>query len=163
MKNKRAQIAETITWIFATLVIVAVLAISLFASSLYIKDSKDIAFFKRTDALTSKSLFSYLLTKDTEGSTVYEQLKSQENFNDFNGNLGKTIFQGFYEKDYVDIWLGMPLFPASNQFFGKRPTGVRPAGEASTKSTFVSSISEKIYLNQDKTLELYLSGEGSIK
>jgi len=160
MKNRRAQIAETITWIFATLVIVAVLAISLFASSLYLKDSKDIAFFKRIDVLASKSLFSYLLTKDATGSTAYEQLKTQENLNDFNGNLGKTIFLESYDRDYEDIWLGFPTFPASNQFFGKRPTGVKPSD---LNSGFVASISEKIYLTPDKIVELYLAKEVSIK
>ena len=160
MRNRRAQIAETITWIVATPVIVAVLTISIFISSLSFKNSKKIDFLKEADVLASKSLFSYLLTKDTGGVIVYEQLKNEQNLNEFNGNLGKAIFLEFYDRDYEDIWLGFPTFPASNQFFGKRPTGVKPSD---FDSGFVSSISEKIYLNPDKILELYLSREGSIK
>lgn len=168
MKKKNAQIGETVTWIVATVIIVLILAVSIFVSSFSFKDAKEISLLKRTDVLASKSLFSYLLTKDAQGNTVYWQLKNQENLNEFNGNLGKSIFQEFYDNEYVDIWLGIivdrTLLPAmSNKFFGNRPTGVRATSEISTKGKFVSSISEEIYLNEGKSLELVLAKEGSIR
>lgn len=168
MKNKKAQTGEAITWLVATVIIVLILAISIFVSSLSFKNAKDIGFFKKTDTLASKSLFSYLLTKDTEGNNVHTQLKNQENLNEFNGNLGKEIFQKYYGSEYEDVWVGIildrDLLPAlPNDFFGRRPSGIRPSGEISTKGKYVSSISEKIYINENKILELILSKEASIR
>jgi hypothetical protein len=167
MKNKKAQTGETITWVVATVIIILILAISLLVSSFYFKAAKDIGFFKKTDTLASKSLFSYLLTKDTDGNNVHTQLKNQENLNEFNGNLGKKIFQEYYGSEYEDVWVGIildrELLPAlPNDFFGRRPSGVRPTGEISAKK-YVSSISEKIYINENKILELILSKEASIR
>ncbi|MEK6896967.1 MAG: hypothetical protein AABW93_00365 [Nanoarchaeota archaeon] len=177
MKNKKAQtgdsskcgqIGETITWVVATLIIVVILAVSLLVSSLILGDEKSLGFLKTTDVLASKSLFSYLLTKDREGNNVHTQLKNQENLNEFNGNLGKKIFQEYYGSEYEDVWVGIildrKLLPAlPNDFFGRRPSGVRPSGEISAKGKYVSSISEKIYINENKILELILSKEASIR
>ena len=166
--SKRGQIGETITWVVATLIIVVILAVSLLVSSLVFGDEKNLGFFKATDVLASKSLFSYLLTKDTDGNNVHTQLKNQENLNEFNGNLGKKIFQEYYGSEYEDVWVGIILdrkfLPAlPNDFFGRRPSGVRPSGEISAKGKYVSSISEKIYINENKILELILSKEASIR
>ena len=166
--SKRGQMGETITWVVATLIIVVILAVSLLVSSLILGDEKSLGFLKTTDVLASKSLFSYLLTKDTEGNNVYTQLKNQENLNEFNGNLGKKIFQEYYGSEYEDVWVGIildrKLLPAlPNDFFGRRPSGVRPSGEISAKGKYVSSISEKIYINENKILELILSKEASIR
>ena len=168
MKSKRAQVGETLTWIVATVIIVLILVVSIFVSNFYLKNSKEIGFLKRTDTLASKSLFSYLLTKDTDGNNVHTQLKNQENLNEFNGNLGKKIFQEYYGSEYEDVWVGIildrKLLPAlPNDFFGRRPSGVRPSGEISAKGKYVSSISEKIYINENKILELILSKEASIR
>ena len=166
--SKRGQMGETITWVVATLIIVVILAVSLLVSSLILGDEKSLGFLKTTDVLASKSLFSYLLTKDREGNNVHTQLKNQENLNEFNGNLGKKIFQEYYGSEYEDVWVGIildrKLLPAlPNDFFGRRPSGVRPSGEISAKGKYVSSISEKIYINENKILELILSKEASIR
>ena len=166
--SKRGQMGETITWVVATLIIVVILAVSLLVSSLVFGDEKSLGFLKTTDVLASKSLFSYLLTKDADENNVYAQLKNQENLNEFSGNLGKSIFQKYYGSEYEDVWVGIILdrkfLPAlPNDFFGRRPSGVRPSGEISTKGKYVPTLSEKIYLNEEKDLELRLSEEASIR
>ena len=168
MSSKKAQVGETMTWVVATIIIVIILIVSIFVSTAYLGGGKNVNFFKRTDVLASKSLFSYLLTKDSEGNQVYNQLKNEENLNEFNGNLGMEIFKEFYGEEYEDVWLGIILnrtfIPAkSNNYFGNKPTGVRAVGETSASSRFVSSISEKIKLNENKSLELVLAEEGSVR
>ena len=166
MFNRNAQIGETITWVVATLIIIVVLAFSIFISSFYFSKDKSVSFSGGSDLLASKSMFSYLLTS-SDGGMVYDQLKEEDNLNEFNGNLASKIFKVFYEDDYEDIWLGVVfnrvLFPAkSNDYFGRRPTGVR-GGDFNVGRRFVSSISEKIKLNENKSLELYLGEQSSIK
>ena len=103
MHNKKGQVGETVTWIVATAIIVLILAVSLFASEFAFGKSKKLDFYKTTDTLASKSFFSYLLTKNPEGKIVYEQIKEQEDLNEFNENLGKDIFQKFYGSEYAEI------------------------------------------------------------
>ena len=66
IKNKTAQAGDTITWLVATVVIIVVLSISVFASSFFFDKNKILNSknFKSKDTLASKSLFSYVLTKD---------------------------------------------------------------------------------------------------
>jgi len=163
IKNKRAQVGETVTWIVATVIIIVILAISLFVSSFYTRTSKDLDFSKTTDTLASKSFFSYLLTKDAEGNIVYEQLKNQENLNEFNGNLGKRIFLDFYAKGYGGLWVGIitnkPGYlgePDSlkNDYFGERPKNIK---QIESKTPFMNpGVSEKIKLKENKFIELVL-------
>ncbi len=164
--NKNAQIGETITWVVATLIIIVILAFSIFIASFYLGGDKSVSFSEESDLLASKSLFSYLLTTSGE-EKIYDQLKVEENLNEFNGNLALRIFKSLYEDDYEDVWLGFVfnrvLFPAkSNEFFGRRPTGVK-GGDVNFGRRFVPSVSERIKLNETKFLELYLGEESSIK
>jgi len=167
IKNHKAQVGKTMTWIVATIIIIVILLISFFMSTSYLGKDKKADFSKQSDILASKSFFAYLLTEDSERQIVYEQLRNEENLNDFNGNLAIKIFKGFYGDDYKDIWLGIifnrVLLPAkSNDYFGRRPKGVR-GGDVHFRGRFVSSISEEIELNENKSLELYLGEESSIK
>src|SRR3989344_3449581 len=115
VKNKKAQTGDTITWLVATVVIVVVLAVSIFAASAFFHNEKDLKsnYFKSVDTLASKSLFSYTVTKDASGKLVYQQLKEEENLNYFNGNLALKVFRGLFQKDYLNnpnnIWLGFVI------------------------------------------------------
>ena len=146
MFNKKlGQIGKTITWIVATVIIIMILIVSILVSTSYLGGSKKADFSKQTDILASKSFFAYLLTEEGS-STIYEQLKEDggENLNEFNGNLALKIFKEFYEEDYEDVWLGIIfnriLLPAkSNDYFGRRPTGVK-GGDVHFGRRFVCSI-----------------------
>ncbi len=148
LKNKRGQIGKTITWVVATVIIIMILVVSIFIATSYLGGSKKADFSKQTDILASKSFFAYLLTENTEGDTVYEQLRDEENLNDFNGNLALNIFEEFYRKDYpYTIWLVIYSKPhdiITNTFFPKPPICGR-------------GISEEIELKENKYILLTLT------
>jgi len=103
--SKKAQIGETITWVVATVIIIVILILSIFIAGFVGKD-KEFQILSKKDLLATKSLSGYLLTQNDSGEKVFEQLKNEENLNDFNGHLAKKIF-GFYEDKYFGIWLGV--------------------------------------------------------
>lgn len=181
-QDKNGQIGETITWVVATIIIVLVLAISIFISSFYAEKFKRIQepYFQTADIPASKSLFSYLLTWDSEGKKVYSQIKEDGSFNDFNGNFAVKVFRGLYQKDYLNnpnnIWLGIVvntaenangkpcasepkfciLLSIGNNFFGERPIGSKNTEEGYHTIPYTS---EKIKLNETHSIELSLTGK----
>ncbi|GIU68528.1 MAG: hypothetical protein KatS3mg001_378 [Candidatus Pacearchaeota archaeon] len=61
---KKAQVGETTSWIFATIVIITIILISLFIVQFYQGKNKEIEELKTVDVVAAKSLFSYILTKN---------------------------------------------------------------------------------------------------
>jgi len=164
LKDKRSQIGETMTWVVATVIIIIILLISIFIATSYLGKNKGTDFLsKQSDLLASESFFAYLLTEDSEGQTVHEQLKNEENLNDFNGNLAIKIFDGFYKEEYPDVWVGIiphtgPLTFIKNKYFGSEPSGI--GGQYSwSLITKKSHISQRIPLNENKSVELVLTHE----
>ena len=167
MKDKRSQIGETMTWVVATVIIIVILLVSIFIATSYLGKNKGADFLaKRSDLLASESFFAYLLTEDTGGQTVYEQLRDEENLNDFNGNLAIRIFDGFYGEEYPEVWIGIATNIAvspsiKNEYFGSKP--VLKGGDP--KYPFAESIkkpdkpyvSQRITLNEIKSIELVLT------
>ena len=82
-KIKKAQIGETMTWIIATIVIIAILIISIYISSL-LGEAKSIIpykdFERKNDLLMEKSLFAYFLADKSQ--IIYNQIKEQELYDD---------------------------------------------------------------------------------
>jgi len=158
--NKKAQIGETMTWVVATLVIITILAVSIFISTAFLNKYKrpSSSYSQAADILGSESFYSYLLTNNQEGNSIYEQLKTEDNLNDFNGNLGVSIFKNFYGKEYNDVWLGIifsrTLLPAkSNAFFDNHPSSIKGGDIYGRVSDYVL---DNVILNEDKTINLYL-------
>ena len=162
--SRRGQIGETITWVVATIIIIVVLVFSIFLAGIYFKEGKNLksSFFKSKDVLVSKSMFSYLLTP-----SVHDQLRTEENLNNVNGNLAVRIFKDFYEVDYpTGIWFGLVvreeikeeriydiLNSLSNVYFGARPGGDRGT---EISYHFIPYVSEKIKLGENKSVEVVL-------
>lgn len=167
LKDKRSQIGETITWVVATVIIIIILLISIFISTSYLGKNKGADFLaKRSDLLASESFFAYVLTEDTGGQTVHEQLKNQGNLNDFNGNLAIKIFDELYGEEYPEVWIGIAPHSAvspsiKNEYFGSKP--VLKGGDP--KCPFAESIkkpgkpyvSQRIALDENKSIELVLT------
>jgi len=112
---------------------------------------------EKTDLLAEKSLTSYLMTEDEYGEKIFYQIVNEENLNDFNGNLAKTIFLGLYAKDYPSkIWLGIyfkePLKYTTNKYFG----GILPIAFPNAPPTG-RVISQEIHLKENKFLRLDLT------
>ena len=155
-KNKLAQTGDTITWLVATVVIMVILGISIFATSLAFKKDEGVKTIKKTDVLVAKSLFSYVLTQDGDGKIIVEQIKEENNLNEFNGNLGLKIFEAFYKEEYKKIWLGtisnkegQQGLSLQNNYFGKGTFGVKEQFE-------VTGISETIKLDEEDSITLRL-------
>lgn len=159
--NKKAQVGETMTWLIATIVIIVMLVFSIFITSAIGKNKtyKKFSLNKGQDILATKSLMGYLLTKNNQGVIVYEQLKSEQDLNEFNGNLALNIFKEFYEKDYgfagSGIWLGVGSAGfqiRKNKFFDSGPFFLREGAGYKVQP----SVSEKILIGENKYLELIL-------
>jgi hypothetical protein len=107
MKNKRGQVAETITWVVATLIILILLIISAFLAS-FLGHSKNFPSATGSDLLADKSLTAYLLTKNTQGIPIYSTISTEGQFNTFNGLLAQQIFLNLYSNFYHDrLYLGV--------------------------------------------------------
>jgi len=146
--GKGGEVGETVTWMIATVIIIVILLISISATVIGIFNFKSFNYMKQTDVLASKSFFSYLLTESEEGTSVYEQLGSEKNFSEFNGDLAKNIFTEFYGEEYLAVWVGFfnnnnPLFYGSNEYFGRIPS-------------VAYYIRENVKLNEDKSIRMIL-------
>lgn len=152
--NKKGQVGETVTWIFATVVIIVILGISLAIAEFYLGENKDIGQTNQVDILASKSFFSYLLTDD-----VYGKIKSSPDGLDGEaGKLASDIFEEFYGKEYLRVWLGIrfnrTLSPyKSNDYFKSVPIGFT-GGDVGGRG--VPLIKERINLDEEKSVELVL-------
>jgi len=99
MKSKQGQTSEAMTWIAATLIIIVLLGISLYAASLLSKlKIIDYETEERTqDIVMEESLFSYFSVQDsTVQNKLFENLDkmSQEEkfYSDFNSKFQQIKF-----------------------------------------------------------------------
>lgn len=165
-KNKKGQVGETVTWVIATVIIIVILVVSIFIASAYIGNNKEADLNRQADVLASKSLLAYLLTKDSGGKSVYEQIKTEKNLNNFNGNLALNIFKNFYEnpdKEYQQVWFGYSQYSEGlaggtwngkrNDYFGGKPktSGSGFAGMSAEKD----SLSNMVYLEENSSAEIF--------
>ena len=100
LNSKKAQIGETLTWIIATIIIILIMVVFIYISSSLaektkIIDLKDKVFsekYKTNDIMLGKSLFVYLLIKDSsEKEFIYNQLKKDEELNKFYEDLDSKL------------------------------------------------------------------------
>lgn len=161
-KNKRAagEIGQTIIWVVATLIIFAMLIISVFATTALgkLKQVNNLvnalgnpisSTVYDFDLFAEKSFESFLFTK-FNSETAYQQIKNEGNLNDANGNLAKNIFPKLYEMTYKSIWVGVLIKPnhiINNLYFPTRSVRECPLG-----------FSQEIKLNAEKYLLLTLTG-----
>ena len=99
MLNKKGQASEAMTWIAATLIIIVLLGISLYAASLLSKlKIIDYETEERTqDIIMEESLFSYFSIKDSDvQSKIFkslEKMNQEEKFyEDFNSKFQQIKF-----------------------------------------------------------------------
>ena len=90
--NKKGQIAETMTWTVATIIIIVTLIVSIFLSS-KIAEANDLIYspkkilesdYKRTgDLVMEKSIFVYFLSEGENRNLVYDWLNDKSDEEDF--------------------------------------------------------------------------------
>ena len=99
MLNKRGQTSEAMTWVVATLIIIVLLGISLYAASLLSKlKIIDYGVEERTqDIVMEESLFSYFSVQDSAVQNIIfenlEKMNQEEKFySDFNSKFQQIKF-----------------------------------------------------------------------
>ncbi len=171
MQNKKAQIANTVMWIIATIAIVVILFITLFVTNI-IKKQKSFEVVKYNDVIGMKSLASYLLTWNSSGERIFTQISEDQNLNEFSGKIGEAIFKQFKHEGFPwGVWLGVTSKASGalqilteGNYFGDYPstirggrwglwTGVRSVPYVSEKVKLDERINRK---NSDKYVELIL-------
>ena len=105
IKRKNSQIATTTTWIVATIVIIVVLSISIFATT-FVLSGKKLIFIedKEKDFLTTKSSTSFLSNeKNIELLLGDDNEKIESELNDFLDKISKeeTVNPGGWNLDIV--------------------------------------------------------------
>ncbi len=159
MLDKKGQVGETVTWIVATIVIIVVLGVSIFIASAKFNTDQtpDLQSISMVDTLASKSLFSYVLTNDSAGQIIYNQIKTEGNLNNLNGNLAQRIFNGFYKNEYSKIWLGTinstSFTGNQNVYFGGEPDLTIQGNRVNTQLYYFI---QDIELTPEKNLEMVL-------
>ena len=92
--QKKGQVAETMTWVVATIIIFVILAIAIYAASVMSKANRTLDFNSNEPSiLLKKSLQGYLFTEDEKGESVFVKLEKNEDFDSFSEELGKKIFK----------------------------------------------------------------------
>ncbi|MBU2615757.1 MAG: hypothetical protein KKC19_01500 [Nanoarchaeota archaeon] len=160
--NNKGQVGETVTWIFATVAIVVILLISVFASAFYFGGDNKHIFGINGDFSARISFYSWLLTEDVSGTSIYEQLKTDGDLNEFNGELAISIFEEFYGSDYHKTWIGIGFNGVGlrkNDYFEGRPSGgLWGAGDSAYYGAGeVPLVIEKISLDAEREVEMVLA------
>ncbi len=149
--NKTGQVAETTTWIVATTIIIVILAISVYASSILseviktINTADSVSFLKeqRANIFLKESLFAYALTKNKDGRNIYNQIENEDNLNDFASGFASEVFKRVYDSPNVmSIFLrynGQNYNIVSFEYFEQK-----------------FQVAEKIKIDEDSALELVL-------
>jgi len=77
MLNKKSQVSEIMTWVVATIIILSLLLVFVYASSLLAQKTKIIKakdlridFEKEVDLLETKNLIAYDLASENEGQII---------------------------------------------------------------------------------------------
>lgn len=90
LDNKNAQIGETMTWVVATIVIVVILVLSIYITSVLAVSKKVIKYKdydRENDLILEKSLFTYFLLDSSQQEIIYDTLANQEYYVDFGDKL----------------------------------------------------------------------------
>ena len=99
INNKKGQTSEAMTWIVATLIIIVLLGISLYAAS-FLSKSKVVNYKteeRSQDIIMEESLFSYFLVQDSVlQKKIFENLEKMDReekfYEDFNSKFQQIKF-----------------------------------------------------------------------
>lgn len=152
LKNKKAEIGETMTWFVATLVVIVFLVITIFVVSLISKE-RNFTFSSYRDSVVAKSLSAFMLTKDGE-KMIFERLPEDKDFTEFSGKLSVKVLKELYGETYGNIGLTTSFpFPGT-----EAPVSVMKKywGSDSAFTCYASQKQERIYFPGNKHLILCL-------
>lgn len=172
MLGKKAQIGETITWVVATIIVIVILVVAIFiVSSSPFKGGKKFEYKNtKTDLLVTKSFMGYLLSKDSSGVQVFEQLKDKKTYLEdpkeggkiekSNLDLAMKIFPVLYGEEYSDnFWIGIVKEECGwNKFKGSNEQpSCSPIQRKSFTIGYIRISCDRVNLKEDNTVELILN------
>jgi len=167
--ERRGQVAETTTWIFATVAVVIIVLVSVFVSSFLGSkngiNQKAIIADKSSDVFAENSLTSFLLTKGDSGNSIYKELQANGAFSNSNGNLAKSILTSLYGTYYKDgVYVGIvdlsnKINFESNDYFGRSPVLTRKYQPGNVVA--LNGVNSYVYLEGTKFVHMILAGSYS--
>ena len=129
--KKRGQVAETVTWLVATIVILVILSIAIYTASALSKTNRAVTVSADdSPILLKKSLYGYLLTEEG-GKNVFSKLEEIGSLDTSSKELGKRVF--------------------------KDPTGILKFSLGINEEIISGKADEKMKINEDTTLEIRVS------
>jgi len=145
--NKNGQVAETTTWIVATVIIIFVLVVSVYASSLLSVSNKSISLSEPTilgsNVLLKQSMYGFLLTKNQEGINIYNRIDSKKDIDSQTQILGTLVFKQIYNSpDIISIVLR----------YNKKDYNLFLSGIDAT-----SKVLESVKFDRDSAIELIIN------
>jgi len=161
--NNKAQIGETMTWMVGTIIIIIMLAMSVFilSSSLFENDRKISLRSINSDLIVTKSFLGYLLTGDN-----FNQLRNTElrlvtdSVSRSDDEIVKKIFFELGSNEYSgDIWLG--VLKEGCGWNKDTQTNVQPSCAPNKRKVIASGcitgvFYDRIKLNDDSIAELMI-------
>ena len=155
---KKGQVAETTTWIVATVIIIVILTISVYAASILsgvikaINTADSVSFLKeqRTNIFLKESMFAFALTKNKEGVNIYKQIQAENQLNDFSSGFATEVFKRVHNSpEVISMFLRYKEQNYNLVSFGFL-----------TQKPFAA---EKIKIDKDSALELILYSDEKTK
>jgi hypothetical protein len=115
LSNRKGQIASTLTWAVATIIIIVIISIFLYATSLLSGVKKlssltagdPILDPKTSDLLAMKS-FSAYLHSPINGENVYQTIQAQGNVDSSEAEFGRKVFSFLYPRDLFIFVFDVP-------------------------------------------------------
>ena len=148
LRNKKAEVGETMTWFVATLVIIVFLGITIFIVG-FIKNERELTFAPNRDSIAAKSLSAFMLTKDEE-KIILEKISEDKDLSDFSGKISVKVLKEIYSEHYSNIALKGSIKFVEIDF----PNSVK--NKYWEYSTDCLGIQEIIYFPENKHLRLCL-------
>ena len=107
MQFKRGQVAETTTWIVATVIIIVILVVSLYAAAglskavkaVNARSSSTFLKGKNADLMLKQSLFGFLATKNSDGKIIYQDISENKKISDEEKIFAKSVFVNVNSKE----------------------------------------------------------------
>jgi len=112
LDNKKAQVSDALTWVVATVIIIVILLINIYISSLFAgMKERGLQEYSDNQIVITKSLIGYLLTEN-EGERIFDMIKNETKINNENAKFATNIFLDLYDREYGrnEIWLGIVEF-----------------------------------------------------
>lgn len=151
--HKKAQVATGMTWFVATIIIILILGVSIYVSSIGEIFGRGFDFSKSADLFVTKSTSAYLLSSCDEGN-IFNLINNKKDITRCEGEKAEKVFLNIYSnKEEVlgvaGLFIGISdenvLYLVKSNYFG----------ENTVKPNSVSFYFEKFQLNEEDFLYIF--------